>query len=137
MTFTRVLIESLFFLFVSFSQQAQRPENTVMQALESLNDSQVNDFLSGKTPLNLSMRLGDHMMLIQLQLSTVNPTNSSASTSSGSSGSVNSSRTRSLYRSKTSSSARPSVSMAQQSSSTNSTPIRFTNANHMLSLIHI
>lgn len=52
---------------------AQRPENTVMQALESLNDSQVNDFLSGKTPLNLSMRLGDHMMLIQLQLSTVNP----------------------------------------------------------------
>lgn len=44
-----------------------------MQALESLNDSQVNDFLSGKTPLNLSMRLGDHMMLIQLQLSTANP----------------------------------------------------------------
>lgn len=99
-----------------------------MQALESLNDSQVNDFLSGKTPLNLSMRLGDHMMLIQLQLSTVNPTNSSASTSTGSSGSVNSSRTRSLFRSKTSSSARPTT---QQSSSTNSTPIRFTNANHM------
>lgn len=44
-----------------------------MQALESLNDTQVNDFLSGKTPLNLSMRLGDHMMLIQLQLSTANP----------------------------------------------------------------
>lgn len=41
-----------------------------MQALESLNDSQVNDFLSGKSPLNLTMRLGDHMMLIQLQLST-------------------------------------------------------------------
>lgn len=53
---------------------SQRPENTVMQALESLNDNQVNDFLSGKTPLNLSMRLGDHMMLIQLQLSTVTPT---------------------------------------------------------------
>lgn len=45
-----------------------------MQALESLNEVQVNDFLSGKTPLNLSMRLGDHMMLIQLQLSTVHPT---------------------------------------------------------------
>lgn len=44
-----------------------------MQALESLNDSQVNDFLSGKSPLNLTMRLGDHMMLIQLQLSTLNP----------------------------------------------------------------
>lgn len=99
-----------------------------MQALESLNDSQVNDFLSGKTPLNLSMRLGDHMMLIQLQLSTVNPTNSSASTSTGSPGSVNSSRTRSIFRSKTSSSTRSST---QQSSSTNSAPIRFTNANHM------
>lgn len=34
---------------------------------------QVNDFLSGKAPLNLTMRLGDHMMLIQLQLSTVTP----------------------------------------------------------------
>ncbi|KAF7391644.1 hypothetical protein HZH68_011187 [Vespula germanica] len=63
---------------------AQRPEQSVMQALESLNDSQVNDFLSGKAPLNLTMRLGDHMMLIQLQLSTVrvplpgsNQTNSS------------------------------------------------------------
>lgn len=51
---------------------SQRPENSVMQALESLNDSQVNDFLSGKSPLNLTMRLGDHMMLIQLQLSTLN-----------------------------------------------------------------
>ncbi|XP_053652916.2 midnolin homolog isoform X2 [Cherax quadricarinatus] len=44
-----------------------------MQALESLNDGQVNDFLTGKAPLNLTMRLGDHMMLIQLQLSTVSP----------------------------------------------------------------
>lgn len=52
---------------------AQRTENTVMQALESLNDIQVNDFLSGKSPLNLSVRLGDHMMLIQLQLSTLTP----------------------------------------------------------------
>lgn len=42
-----------------------------MQALESLNDTQVYEFLCGKAPLNLSMRLGDHMMLIQLQLSTV------------------------------------------------------------------
>lgn len=53
-----------------------------MQALESLNDNQVNDFLSGKSPLNLSMRLGDHMMLIQLQLSTLN---SSSSQNGGSS----------------------------------------------------
>lgn len=59
-----------------------------MQALESLNDSQVNDFLSGKTPLNLTMRLGDHMMLIQLQLSTlkaVKTQGSSSSTTSSSS----------------------------------------------------
>ncbi|XP_070506149.1 midnolin homolog [Chironomus tepperi] len=54
--------------------QAQRnAENTVMQALESLNDNQVNDFLSGKSPLNLSVRLGDHLMMIQLQLSTLSP----------------------------------------------------------------
>lgn len=38
---------------------------------------QVNDFLSGKAPLNLTMRLGDHMMLIQLQLSTVSSSGSS------------------------------------------------------------
>ena len=39
---------------------------------------QVVDFLSGKAPLNLTMRLGDHMMLIQLQLSTVNSATASA-----------------------------------------------------------
>jgi len=48
-----------------------KPEQSVMQALESLNEQQVNDFLSGAAPLNLTMRLGDHMMLIQLQLSTI------------------------------------------------------------------
>ncbi|KAG5898782.1 hypothetical protein JTB14_010992 [Gonioctena quinquepunctata] len=67
----------------------QRPEIGIMQALESLNDTQVNEFLCGKAPLNLSMRLGDHMMLIQLQLSTVSgakppssatPSNSSSTT---------------------------------------------------------
>ncbi|XP_063821089.1 midnolin homolog [Ostrinia nubilalis] len=57
---------------------SQRPENSVMQALESLNDTQVNDFLSGKSPLNLTMRLGDHMMLIQLQLSTLNSSSSNS-----------------------------------------------------------
>ncbi|CAG4941222.1 unnamed protein product [Parnassius apollo] len=60
---------------------SQRPENSVMQALESLNDTQVNDFLSGKSPLNLTMRLGDHMMLIQLQLSTLNSGSSSSTRS--------------------------------------------------------
>ncbi|XP_066248246.1 midnolin isoform X1 [Euwallacea similis] len=53
----------------------QRPEVGIMQALESLNETQVNEFLCGKAPLNLSMRLGDHMMLIQLQLSSVAPSN--------------------------------------------------------------
>ncbi|XP_046578147.1 midnolin-like [Haliotis rubra] len=48
----------------------QRPENGVMQALENLTESQVNDFLSGRAPLLLAMRLGDHMMFVQLQLST-------------------------------------------------------------------
>ncbi|XP_050533764.1 midnolin homolog [Daktulosphaira vitifoliae] len=61
----------------------QRPEQSVMQALESLNDSQVNDFLSGKAPLNLTMRLGDHMMLIQLQLSTVSSSGTSKRPQSG------------------------------------------------------
>lgn len=65
--------------------QTQRPEIGIMQALESLNDTQVNEFLCGKAPLNLSMRLGDHMMLIQLQLSTVSgatPPRASASSPS-------------------------------------------------------
>lgn len=43
----------------------------MLQALESLSDAQVNTFLEGKAPLNLTMRVGDHMMFIQLQLSTV------------------------------------------------------------------
>ena len=32
--------------------------------------SQISEFLSGRAPLVLAMRLGDHMMFIQLQLST-------------------------------------------------------------------
>ncbi|XP_067135900.1 midnolin [Centruroides vittatus] len=49
---------------------AQRPEHSVRQALEGLTDVQVDNFLAGRAPLNLTMRLGDHMMFIQLQLST-------------------------------------------------------------------
>ncbi|XP_043235098.1 midnolin homolog [Amphibalanus amphitrite] len=48
---------------------SHRPEQSVMQALENLSPSQVTEFLSGKAPLNLTVRLGEHMMLIQLQLS--------------------------------------------------------------------
>ncbi|XP_050401834.2 midnolin-B [Patella vulgata] len=48
----------------------QRPDASVVQALESLSESQINDFLSGRAPLLLAMRVGDHMMFVQLQLST-------------------------------------------------------------------
>uniref|UniRef100_A0A8D0GHG5 Midnolin n=1 Tax=Sphenodon punctatus TaxID=8508 RepID=A0A8D0GHG5_SPHPU len=48
--------------------QATRPEQSVMQALESLTETQVNDFLSGRSPLTLALRVGDHMMFVQLQL---------------------------------------------------------------------
>lgn len=48
---------------------SHRPELSVLQALENLTPTQVIEFLSGKAPLNLTVRLGDHMMLIQLQLS--------------------------------------------------------------------
>ncbi|KAG8193525.1 hypothetical protein JTE90_003736 [Oedothorax gibbosus] len=47
---------------------AQNPEQCVMQALETLDATQVENFLAGRLPLNLTMRLGDHMMFIQLQL---------------------------------------------------------------------
>ncbi|KAI8510138.1 hypothetical protein Bbelb_125660 [Branchiostoma belcheri] len=47
---------------------SQRPEQTVMQALDSLSETQVNDFLSGRSPLTLALRVGDHMMFVQLQL---------------------------------------------------------------------
>ncbi|CAM9763663.1 unnamed protein product, partial [Bubo scandiacus] len=36
--------------------QASRPEQSVMQALESLTETQVNDFLSGRSPLTLALR---------------------------------------------------------------------------------
>ena len=35
---------------------------------------QVNAFLAGRSPLTLAMRLGEHMMFVQLQLSTSPPT---------------------------------------------------------------
>lgn len=48
------------------------PDSRVMQALENLSDTQVNDFLTGRAPLFLAMKLGEHMMFVQLQLSTCN-----------------------------------------------------------------
>lgn len=80
---TNILVLEILYLYFCKFLQTQRPEIGIMQALESLNDTQVNEFLNGKAPLNLSMRLGDHMMLIQLQLSTVSgskpPSQSSSS----------------------------------------------------------
>ncbi|XP_034934077.1 midnolin isoform X2 [Chelonus insularis] len=98
----------------------QRPEQSVMQALESLNDSQVNDFLSGKAPLNLTMRLGDQMMLIQLQLSTVTPASPPATSVDPSAGvamSSNPASSSSSSSSPTSSSSSPSSSLPSSSSS--------------------
>lgn len=90
-----------------------------MQALESLNDNQVNDFLSGKSPLNLSVRLGDHMMLIQLQLSTLNPSSQSGSRSK-------THKSRSLTGGSSSSSAAgTSLMQASSSRSRTSIPIGF------------
>ena len=75
---------------------------------------QVVDFLSGKAPLNLTMRLGDHMMLIQLQLSTVN--SSSNSKRSRTSTNQTSSSGASISRPPT------SVSSASSTSTSSSTP---------------
>ncbi|XP_070195489.1 midnolin-like isoform X2 [Littorina saxatilis] len=45
-------------------------EHSVMQALRNLSDAQIHDFLTGKSPLTLAIRLGEHLMFVQLQLST-------------------------------------------------------------------
>ncbi|XP_054888499.1 midnolin-like [Poeciliopsis prolifica] len=44
-------------------------ERTVMDTLESLTESQIDDFLSGRLPLTLSLGAGAHTMYVQLQLS--------------------------------------------------------------------
>uniref|UniRef100_A0A1A8QEG2 Ubiquitin-like domain-containing protein n=1 Tax=Nothobranchius rachovii TaxID=451742 RepID=A0A1A8QEG2_9TELE len=43
-------------------------KTTVMDMLESLTDTQINDFLSGRSPLALSVGTGAHTMHVQLQL---------------------------------------------------------------------
>ncbi|KAL0966437.1 hypothetical protein UPYG_G00295310 [Umbra pygmaea] len=50
------------------SSQSSRTKQTIMQALESLTESQVSDFLSGRSPLTLALRVGEHMMFVQVQL---------------------------------------------------------------------
>ncbi|XP_022053290.1 midnolin-like [Acanthochromis polyacanthus] len=46
-----------------------RAERTMMDVLESLTEAQINDFLSGRSPLTISLGIGAHMMYVQLQLS--------------------------------------------------------------------
>ncbi|XP_018013234.1 midnolin homolog [Hyalella azteca] len=114
---------------------SQRPEQSVMQALESLNDGQVTDFLSGKAPLNLTMRLGDHMMLIQLQLSTVSPVQHHSSNR------TNPHHLTTLRRGYSSSSSNSSItSSAYSNVSTNSSPDSLnssTNSSSSSALSHI
>ncbi|KAI5623517.1 midnolin isoform X2, partial [Silurus asotus] len=55
--------------------QVSKPEQSIMQALESLTETQVGDFLSGRSPLTLALRVGDHMMFVQLQLAAQNSGN--------------------------------------------------------------
>ncbi|CAI5641447.1 unnamed protein product [Oreochromis niloticus] len=46
-----------------------RAERTVMDVLESLTEVQINDFLSGRSPLNINLGIGAHVMCVELQLS--------------------------------------------------------------------
>lgn len=46
-----------------------RAERTMMDVLESLTEAQINDFLSGRSPLTINLGIGAHMMYVQLQLS--------------------------------------------------------------------
>ena len=83
--------------------------NFIINNNETIFILQVVDFLSGKAPLNLTMRLGDHMMLIQLQLSTVNSSSNSKR-----------SRTSNQTSSSGASISRPPTSVSSASSSTSS-----------------
>ncbi|KAL2096784.1 hypothetical protein ACEWY4_005991 [Coilia grayii] len=53
--------------------QSSRPENNIMHALESLSETQVSGFLCGRSPLALALYVGDHMMVVQLQLALQSP----------------------------------------------------------------
>ncbi|CAG5105056.1 Oidioi.mRNA.OKI2018_I69.chr1.g1793.t1.cds [Oikopleura dioica] len=55
-------------LEAGFSTGQQGTEQSVVQAIESLSEQQVDDFLSGRSPLTLALRVEDHMMFVQLQL---------------------------------------------------------------------
>lgn len=50
-----------------------RSDRSIIQALENLTETQVNDFLSGRSPLMLAIRMGENMVFVQLQLSMLHP----------------------------------------------------------------
>ncbi|KAM6990425.1 midnolin [Tautogolabrus adspersus] len=49
-----------------------KAERGIMDVLESLTEAQISDFLSGRSPLNLNLGIGAHVMYVQLQLSAQN-----------------------------------------------------------------
>ncbi|ELU18760.1 hypothetical protein CAPTEDRAFT_229321 [Capitella teleta] len=106
------------------SLQSQKTEHSMVQALENLSDGQVNDFICGRSPLTLAMRMGDHMMFVQLQLSTSPPSGRpQASRSSAPLRTTNksySSSTSSTPPSSPESSPAPSPFSPQESSASNS-----------------
>lgn len=53
---------------------SQQKRSCTNVPLLSLPVSQVGDFLSGRSPLTLALRVGDHMMFVQLQLAAQNST---------------------------------------------------------------
>lgn len=77
-----------------------RPEHSVLKALNTLTDAQIDNVLMGRVPLNLSMRLGGHMMFIQLQLTTSQTKDPPHQTSSSSSVSPSTKSTTSSLASK-------------------------------------
>lgn len=44
-------------------------DKSIMQALDNLTEAQVNDFLSGRSPLMLAIHMGENTVFVQLQLS--------------------------------------------------------------------
>ncbi|XP_071383403.1 midnolin-like [Centroberyx affinis] len=52
--------------------QTTRTDRPMMQALESLTEAQISDFLSGRSPLTVTLGIGTHMMYVELQLAAQN-----------------------------------------------------------------
>ncbi|KAF7661904.1 hypothetical protein LDENG_00251260 [Lucifuga dentata] len=52
--------------------QTTRTDKTLMDVLESLTEAQINDFLSGSSPLTINLGIGAHVLYVQLQLGAQN-----------------------------------------------------------------